>query len=85
MKNMKIVLDSKEIGYLVVEKATGRIIESGEAEGQNDTFEDSFIDLETVKVGQAPKISYNKGVYSRRKTPKEPVWAELLYKVLEVK
>ncbi len=81
---MKVELDSKEIKFLEISDNDGRILKSGEREGFNDTFEDSFVDLKTVEVGKKPMISFNKGVYERRKHKIEPVWTELAYKVLKI-
>lgn len=83
MRHKKVIIDSKEIKYLIVEP-TGRIIESGEKEGENDTFENSFVNMEKLEVGKKINISFNKGIYERRSVPKEAVWVDLLYDVISI-
>lgn len=80
---IKVILDNKEIKYFVVSATDGRILESGEAEN-HDTWEDTFIKLESIEVGRAPKISFNYGFYTRSFSKKVPVWVDLAYIVKEV-
>lgn len=80
---IKIVIDSKEIKYFIVNE-DGKITESGEDTGVNDTFEDTFVDMKKLVIGKPPIISYNKGVYSRKTPLREAVWTELNYNVLEI-
>lgn len=81
---MKLILTSKEIKYIIVDNNTGRITESGEEQGKNDTFEETFVDLSSIEIGKPPKISYNKTEYTNRKKPISPVWVDLLYNVTEI-
>lgn len=83
-KVVKVILNSSEINYLVVSLQDGRIIESGESESENNTFEDTYMKVSSIEVGKHPKISYNYGVYTRRSVGKTPVFTELNYVVLAV-
>lgn len=80
---IKVILDSEEIKYFVINAKDGRILESGETEN-HDTWEDTFVKLETVEVGKAPKISFNYGFFTRSCSKKLPVWADLNYKVTKI-
>lgn len=80
---IKVILDNEEIKYFVVSAENGRILESGETENQ-DTWEDTYVDLNTVEVGRAPKISYNYSFFSRTTSKRKPVWVDLLYKVKSI-
>jgi len=80
---IKVILDSEEIKYFIISATDGRIIESGETLN-NDTWEDTFIRVDTIEVGKTPKISFNYGFYTRSCSKKEPVWVNLAYKVTDV-
>lgn len=77
---IKVILDNEEIKYFVVSAENGRILESGETENQ-DTWEDTYIDLNSIEVGKAPKISFNYSFFIRTTSKRKPVWTDLLYKV----
>lgn len=76
---VKVTLKSDEIKYFVVNLEDGRIIESGDED--ETTFEDTFVDLNTLEVGRKPLISYNFSLYTRKYPDRKPVWTELNYEI----
>ena len=68
---MKILIDNNEIQYLIVNER-GKVLESGEEKGL-DTFQDTFVDLSSVKVGKEPRITFRR---------KKDVYTFLNYRVL---
>ena len=65
----KIDIDNKEIKYLIVNER-GRVIETGE---EFDTFQDTKVDLSSIKLGRRLRITFN-----------NKVWTELNYKVINI-
>lgn len=65
----KIDIDNKEIKYLIVNER-GRVIETGE---EFDTFQDTKVDLSSIKLGRRLRITFN-----------NKVWTELNYKVINL-
>ena len=62
----KIEIQNSEIKYLIVNER-GRVIETGE---EFDTFQDTKVDLSSIKLGRRLRITFN-----------NKVWTELNYKV----
>lgn len=83
-KNVKLVLNSKEIDFLIVSLQRGRILDSGESEQDRGTFDNTYMDLESICVGKAPRVSFNFDFYTRKTSGKEPVWVDLNYKILSI-
>lgn len=75
----KILLDNKEIKYFII-NLDGKIIETGDE--NPDTWEETFVDMDSIEVGKAPKISYNKSQMQRQ--GKTPVWSYLNYTVKSI-
>lgn len=65
----KIDIDNNEIKYLIVNER-GRVIETGE---EFDTFQDTKVDLSSIKLGRRLRITFN-----------NKVWTELNYKVINI-
>jgi hypothetical protein len=80
-KFVKLVLNSGEINHLVVSLHDGRIIESGESDAEQNTFENTYVDVSTIEIGKPPKISFNYFLYKRKSVNKTPVWVDLNYNV----
>lgn len=53
----KIIIDNKEIQYLIVNER-GNVLESGEEESL-ETFKGSKVILETVEVGKPLSLTFN--------------------------
>lgn len=75
---IKVHLNSKEIDFLIISKETGKIKSSGDV--NPDTWEDTYVDLNSVVLGKEPVISFNKAFRTRHKN-NEPVWTPLIYKI----
>jgi len=58
----KIFVDSKEINFLVVNNK-GKVINNGD--DNFDTWEQTYVDLNSLKVGENLSISFNKGIHKR--------------------
>ena len=82
-KKVKVLLDSKEINYFIVDLDSGRIEESGDTENP-DTWEEVYVKVGTIEEGKKLTISYNSGIYSRKYPNRKAVWTELKYDVLKV-
>lgn len=80
-KFVKIELNEGGINYLIVNLLSGKVVESGEDESEQGTFEDTYVDVKTINVGQAPTVSFNFGIYTKKYPNREPVWTELIYKI----
>lgn len=78
----KVYIDNKEINFFIISADTGKIKSSGDVD--EDTWEDTYVDLETLKVGKEPSICFNKAHKTKHAT-KEPVWTDLNYKVTSIK
>jgi len=77
----RINLDNKEIGFFIVSTETGKIKSSGDI--NDDTWEDTYMDLKTVIVGGIPFISFNKARKARY-INREPVFIDLNYKITSI-
>lgn len=92
---MKIIINNKEIQYFIIDDK-GTIKKTGEEEGL-ETFQFAVMDLDSIKVGEYPKICFNpkqKGRYADLstiknelkflKTKPKVVWTELNYKIIKI-
>lgn len=77
---IKALINHPEIEFLTINTETGRVQDSG----SEDLFEDTFVKVETVKVGETPTISFNYGMFSRPGSTKTPIFVELNYIVTEI-
>jgi len=77
----KINVDSKVINFFIVSGETGKIKSSGDID--EDTWEDTYVNLASIQVGKAPSICFNKA-HRTRHIGKEPVWTDLNYVVTSV-
>ncbi len=70
-------IDNEDIKFFEI-NSKGKIVRSGErikrieydSKGRKkiryedgDTFQDTYVDLKSIKVGECPKISFNKKIY----------------------
>jgi hypothetical protein len=80
---IEIGIDNREINFFLINKSTGKIKNSGD-EVLAETWEDTYVDVNSLLVGKLPSICFNK--FSRIKnSKKEPVWVDLNYKVTYLK
>ncbi len=71
---VKLYIDNKDISYITV-NSRGRIVSTGEKikvvkDGittyeKGDTFNDTQMDLKSIKVGFQPSISFNKKIFTK--------------------
>jgi len=78
---IKINLDNKEIKFFIISEETGKIKSSGDE--NEDTWEDTYVALESLKIGQPPSICFNKANRTRH-LKKEPVFVDLNYRILSI-
>lgn len=78
----RINLDNKEINFFVISTETGKIKSSGD-EVLAETWEDTYVDLNSLVVGQLPSICFNKA-HKTRYVNREPVFVDLNYKILSI-
>lgn len=77
----KIYINSKEIEFFIFSEETGKIKSSGDI--NQDTWEDTYLDLNSIVIGKEPVVSFNKAVRTRNKNI-EPVWTPLIYKITSI-
>lgn len=78
----KLDIDNKEINFFIISAETGKIKSSGDE--NDDTWEDTYIDLNSIEVGKPPSICFNKA-HRTRYTGREPVFTNLNYNVTLIK
>lgn len=77
----KIYVDNKEINFFIVSTDTGKIKSSGDID--EDTWEDTYVNLNSIEVGKPPSICFNKA-HRTRHIGREPVFTNLNYNVTSI-
>lgn len=78
----KINVDNKEINFFIISKETGKIKSSGDI-CLPETWEDTYVNLNFLTIGQLPSICFNKA-HKTRHSNREPVWTDLNYKITSI-
>ncbi len=78
----RVNLNDKEIGFFIISTETGKIKSSGDTVLQ-ETWEDTYVNLNSLVVGKEPNISFNKA-HKTRHAGKEPVFVDLLCKITSI-
>lgn len=79
---IKICVDNKDIKFFIISEDRGKIKSSGDVE-MPECWEDTFVALNPLVVGQPPSICFNK-VPRNRHSNREPVWTDLNYKITSI-